>query len=125
MQRTNGRIAMIAFVGAAAAELATGKSILEQAATSPAFVTFMTLLLTAAGFLPKIASGVSLERLLDAAGVAHNNRMSDFCTTYSQDETAVCPTAKMSTSVAGRDGLPKELAFFNKNHELWVGRIAM
>ena len=26
---------------------------------------------------------------------------------------------------AGREGLPKELAFFNKTHELWLGRIAM
>ncbi len=60
---------MIAFVGAAAAELATGKSVLEQATASPALITFMTLLLTAAGFMPKIASGVSLSRLLDAAGV--------------------------------------------------------
>jgi hypothetical protein len=25
----------------------------------------------------------------------------------------------------GREGLPKELAFFNKIHELWLGRIAM
>ena len=26
---------------------------------------------------------------------------------------------------AGRDGLPKELAFFNKIHEIWLGRVAM
>ena len=64
---------MIAFVGAAAAELATGKSVLEQATASPALITFMTLLLTAAGFMPKIASGVSLSRLLDAAGVVQKS----------------------------------------------------
>jgi len=28
-------------------------------------------------------------------------------------------------SSAGRDGLPKELAFFNKTHEIWLGRVAM
>ena len=68
MQRTNGRIAMIAFVGAAAAEVATGKSVLEQATAAPALIIFMVLLLTLAGFMPKIASGVSLSKLLDAAG---------------------------------------------------------
>lgn len=26
---------------------------------------------------------------------------------------------------ASRDGLPRILAFFNKTHELWVGRVAM
>ena len=26
---------------------------------------------------------------------------------------------------AGREGLPKELAFFNKTHEIWLGRVAM
>lgn len=26
---------------------------------------------------------------------------------------------------ANRDGLPRILAFFNKTHELWVGRVAM
>jgi len=28
-------------------------------------------------------------------------------------------------SAASKDGLPKVLAFFNKTHELWLGRIAM
>ena len=26
---------------------------------------------------------------------------------------------------AGREGMPKELAFFNKTHEIWLGRVAM
>jgi hypothetical protein len=26
---------------------------------------------------------------------------------------------------AGKEGLPKELAFFNKIHEIWLGRVAM
>ena len=69
LQRTNGRIAMIAFAGAAAAELSTGKSIVEQASASPLFITFMVVLLTVAGFMPKLASGVSLSRLIDAAGM--------------------------------------------------------
>ena len=59
---------MIAFAGAAAAEVATGKSILEQAAERPVFITFMVSLLTVAGFMPKLASGVSLSKLIDAAG---------------------------------------------------------
>ena len=63
---------MIAFVGAAAAEVATGKSVFEQATASPLFITFVTFLLTMAGFMPKIASGVSLSKLLDAAGVLLN-----------------------------------------------------
>lgn len=28
-------------------------------------------------------------------------------------------------NAASKDGLPKVLAFFNKTHELWLGRIAM
>ena len=59
---------MIAFAGAAAAEVATKKSILEQAAARPVFITFMVFLLTIAGFMPKLASGVSLSKLIDAAG---------------------------------------------------------
>ena len=74
VQRTNGRLAMIAFAGAAAAEVATGKSILQQAAHSPGFIIFMVVLLTVAGFMPKVASGVSLSKLLDAAGMSNNNR---------------------------------------------------
>jgi hypothetical protein len=73
LQRTNGRIAMIAFVGAAAAEVSTGKSIAEQASASPLFITFMVLLLSVAGFVPKLASGVSLSRLIDAAGMLCRN----------------------------------------------------
>ena len=68
LQRTNGRIAMIAFAGAAAAEVATGKGIVEQAAEHPVLITFMVFLLTVAGFMPKLASGVSLSTLLDASG---------------------------------------------------------
>ena len=68
LQRTNGRIAMIAFAGAAAAEVATGKGIVEQAAEHPVLITFMVFLLTVAGFMPKLASGVSLSKLLDASG---------------------------------------------------------
>lgn len=60
---------MIAFAGAAAAEVSTGKSIVEQASASPLFITFMVVLLTVAGFMPKLASGVSLSRLIDAAGM--------------------------------------------------------
>jgi len=73
VQRTNGRIAMIAFAGAAAAEVATGKSVLQQAARSPGFIIFMVFLLTVAGFMPKLASGVSLSKLLDAAGMSNTN----------------------------------------------------
>lgn len=68
LQRTNGRIAMIAFAGAAAAEVATGKGIVEQAAEHPVLITFMVFLLTVAGFMPKLASGVSLSKLLEASG---------------------------------------------------------
>ena len=121
LQRTNGRIAMIAFVGAAAAELATGKSVLEQATASPAFITFMTLLLTAAGFMPKIASGVSLSRLLDAAGVLPRLMADQFQDCQVMD----CLQLKMLRISAGREGLPKELSFFNKTHEIWLGRVAM
>ena len=59
---------MIAFAGAAAAEVATGKGIVEQAAEHPVLITFMVFLLTVAGFMPKLASGVSLSTLLDASG---------------------------------------------------------
>ena len=59
---------MIAFAGAAAAEVATGKGIVEQAAEHPVLITFMVFLLTIAGFMPKLASGVSLSKLLDASG---------------------------------------------------------
>ena len=59
---------MIAFAGAAAAEVTTGKGIVEQAAEHPIFITFMVFLLTVAGFMPKLASGVSLSKLLDASG---------------------------------------------------------
>lgn len=87
VQRTNGRIAMIAFAGAAAAEVATGQSILEQAAASPVFITFMVLLLTVAGFMPKLASGVSLSRLIDAAG---NSWRKDIVGTWVWDHSCLC-----------------------------------
>ena len=114
---------MIAFVGAAAAEVATGKSVLEQAATSPAFITFMTLLLTAAGFMPKIASGVSLSRLLDAAGVLPN--LMAALRSVSILSRKYCIQLRILRISAGREGLPKELSFFNKTHEIWLGRVAM
>jgi hypothetical protein len=68
VQRINGRIAMIAFAGAAAAEVATGKSVLEQATVAPVFVTFMVFLIVLGSLLPKYAAGVSLARLLEATG---------------------------------------------------------
>lgn len=61
---------MIAFAGAAAAEFATGKSIFEQAANSPFFITFMVFLISLGSLLPKYASGVPLVTLLDATGEA-------------------------------------------------------
>lgn len=34
-------------------------------------------------------------------------------------------TVNIIEVIAGREGLPKELAFFNKTHEIWLGRLAM
>ena len=35
-----------------------------------------------------------------------------------------CP-AEVLHGTASRDQLPRVLAFFNKTHELWLGRVAM
>ncbi|EIE20031.1 hypothetical protein COCSUDRAFT_58256 [Coccomyxa subellipsoidea C-169] len=91
-ERINGRIAMIAFAGAAVAEAVSGKSILEQAAVAPISVGLTMFLISLASLFPKYSAGVSLSQLIDATG---------------------------------REGMPKELAFFNKTHEVWVGRVAM
>ncbi|BDA51398.1 probable low molecular mass early light-inducible protein HV60, chloroplastic [Coccomyxa sp. Obi] len=91
-ERINGRIAMIAFVGAAAAEAASGKSILEQAAVAPVSIAIAVFLISLGSVFPKFAAGVPLATL---------------------------------TNAAGREGMPKELAFFNKTHEIWLGRVAM
>ena len=62
---------MIAFVGVAAAEAATGKSVLEQAAAAPFSVFTVAFLISIASIFPKYASGVPLARLIDGAGEAH------------------------------------------------------
>ena len=37
----------------------------------------------------------------------------------------LCLFAEELHGAASRDNLPRVLAFFNKTHELWLGRIAM
>jgi hypothetical protein len=59
---------MIAFVGAAAAEVTTGKSVLEQAAAAPGSVLTAVFLISLASVFPKFASGVPLAKLIDTAG---------------------------------------------------------
>lgn len=67
-QRINGRIAMIAFAGAAVAEAVSGKSILEQAAIAPISVGVTMFLISLASLFPKYSAGVSLSQLIDATG---------------------------------------------------------
>ena len=67
-QRTNGRVAMIAFVGAAAAEAATGKTVLHQAAEAPILVLFTMFLISVASIFPKVAAGVPLAELIESTG---------------------------------------------------------
>lgn len=59
---------MIAFVAAAAAEAASGKSILEQAASAPVSVAIAVFLISLGSVLPKFAAGVPLATLTDATG---------------------------------------------------------
>ena len=61
---------MIAFAGAAAAEAASGKSVVEQAATAPVLVLFAVFLISLASIFPKFASGVPLAKLIDATGMS-------------------------------------------------------
>lgn len=68
LQRINGRIAMIAFAGAAAAEAASGKSILEQASIAPISVLITVFLISLGSLFPKFAAGVPLSQLTDATG---------------------------------------------------------
>eukprot|EP00884_Botryococcus_braunii_P003411 jgi/Botrbrau1/13070/Bobra.0187s0032.1 len=91
-ERINGRIAMWGFAAAAAAELATHKSVLEQLAIAPVGVLFTTLSIALGSLMPKFASGVSLQELQETCS---------------------------------REGLPPALRFFNKTHEIWLGRVAM
>ncbi|KAK9813113.1 hypothetical protein WJX72_009260 [[Myrmecia] bisecta] len=91
-ERTNGRIAMIGFVAAVAAELATKQSVTDQLLKHPVSVLFSMALFSAASVIPKYASGTSLQEITDAAS---------------------------------REGLPEYLRFFNKTHEIWLGRVAM
>ena len=69
LQRTNGRVAMIAFVGAAAAEAATGKTVLHQAAEAPVLVFFTIFLISVATIFPKFAAGVPLAELINSTGM--------------------------------------------------------
>lgn len=59
---------MIAFVAAAAAEAASGKSILEQAALAPVSVSIAVFLISLGSVFPKFAAGVPLATLTDATG---------------------------------------------------------
>ena len=85
-------MAMWAFLAAVAAEVASGRSVLEQLAAAPLSVAATAALISAGSLAPKFASGVSLSSLISAAS---------------------------------REGLPPQLRFFNKTHELWLGRVAM
>lgn len=59
---------MIAFVGAAAAEAATGKTVLDQAVEAPILVFVAIVLVSVATIFPKYAAGVPLEKLIEATG---------------------------------------------------------
>ena len=83
---------MWAFLAAVAAELGSGRSVLEQLSAAPLSVMATAALITLGSLAPKFASGVSLGSLIASSG---------------------------------REGLPKELAFFNRTHEIWLGRVAM
>lgn len=61
---------MIAFVAAMAAEAASGKSILEQAATAPITVSVAVFLISLGSIFPKLASGVPLVQLTEAMGAS-------------------------------------------------------
>ena len=130
LQRVNGRTAMIAFVGAAAAEAATGKSVLEQAAAAPLSVLIVGFLISIASIFPKYASGVPLARLLDSAGGSATLPVATYgawvCVGRCSNLLGVHKEGiKYLMCYAGRQGLPRELAFFNKTHEIWLGRVAM
>ena len=59
---------MIAFVGAAAAEAATGKTVVDQAADAPILVLFAVFLISVASIFPKFAAGVPLAQLIESTG---------------------------------------------------------
>ena len=83
---------MLAFVAVAFGELTTGQSVIEQVASVPFRVVFVSFLISVASILPKYSAGVSLQEITEAAS---------------------------------KTGLPPQLKFFNKTHEVWLGRVAM
>ena len=92
MQRTNGRIAMWAFLICSIQEFFSGQTVTQQAVAHPVSATFLGIILSIASLAPKFVSGVALGELHEAAS---------------------------------REGLPPSLRFFNKTHEIWLGRVAM
>lgn len=71
LQRVNGRIAMMGFAGAAAAELSNHTPVLEQFSSSWFGVLLFTFSIGFASIVPKVVSGTSLKDLHAAASGAN------------------------------------------------------
>lgn len=65
-ERINGRLAMLGFVAAVAAELSSGAPVLQQSQQAAGPVLFTMMMLTGATIIPKFASRVPLSVLLAA-----------------------------------------------------------
>jgi hypothetical protein len=93
----NGRVAMLAFAAAAAAESSTHVSVADQFGAAWPGVLIIMALIMLGSLLPKFVTGYSLKELHESA-----------------------TTANMQG-----EGVQAALALFDTNLELWTGRIAM
>lgn len=80
----NGRVAMLAFLACSTVELATQRSVLEQAATLPGAIGAVSLmvLVTAASLAPAFAGKVPVSQLFPSGEDSYADRVLPFYFTY-------------------------------------------